>query len=171
MSMMRCDRHGPWDSDNYETCPQCEQDIAYWSTRAEELFKDRHDQDVRIKELESRLATANAELTEQKKLSAAISRDCNNTALERNEYWGELARLRTAMEGKLLSKDLAHNWKDPRMAQLVEAYEKAYNEFAGPREFRHAVNFDTYNRAGLIGVWNAAMLAAQDKEGNDHGNG
>lgn len=29
-------------------------------------------------------------LEEEKKLSASISRDCNNTALERNELWGKL---------------------------------------------------------------------------------
>lgn len=37
MSMMRCDRHGAWDSDNYETCPRCEEYISYLEARVEEL--------------------------------------------------------------------------------------------------------------------------------------
>ena len=28
MSMMRCDHHGAWDSDNWETCPACSEIVS-----------------------------------------------------------------------------------------------------------------------------------------------
>lgn len=56
-----------------------------------------------------------------------------------------------------LSADDAHDWK--KCEQLDRIYRQAYDEFAGPIGYRHAVNFDTYKRAGLIAVWNAAQDA------------
>jgi hypothetical protein len=56
-----------------------------------------------------------------------------------------------------LTADDAHDWK--KCEQLDRIYRQAYDEFAGPPGRRHAVNFDTYNRAGLIAVWNAAQDA------------
>lgn len=39
------------------------------------------------------------------------------------------------------------------MTALVEIYTKAYDDFAGPPQFRHDVNMDNYHRAGLLGVY------------------
>jgi hypothetical protein len=33
------------------------------------------------------------------------------------------------------------------------AYQKAFDAFAGPREFRHNVNYPDYHRAGLLGIF------------------
>jgi hypothetical protein len=37
-------------------------------------------------------------------------------------------------------------------AELAAAYKKAFDENAGPSQYRHASNYDSYHRAGLIGV-------------------
>ena len=41
------------------------------------------------------------------------------------------------------------------MDALVKIYTNAYDDFAGPRQFRHCVNMDNYHRAGLLGVYRA----------------
>ena len=55
-----------------------------------------------------------------------------------------------------MSEDL-----DPRIGigreiadELYEAYQIAFNNFAGPPQFRHSVNYPDYHRAGLLGVYN-----------------
>jgi hypothetical protein len=37
--------------------------------------------------------------------------------------------------------------------KLEEAYQVAYDKFAGPPKFRHSVNYDIYHRAGLLGMY------------------
>lgn len=66
-------------------------------------------------------------------------------------------QLREARE--IISSDAAHHYENCKC--VVDAYQTAYDDFAGPRQFRHSVNHDTYHRAGLIGVWNAARKEKQ----------
>lgn len=72
-----------------------EANIACSKRRCATALRDRD-------EAESRLLEVTAELEEQKKLSSAISRDCNATALERNNVRDQLAaanlRAETAWE-------------------------------------------------------------------------
>ncbi len=52
---------------------------------------------AQLENCETALQSAHAALADEKKLSAAISRDCNATALERNELMGKLAKAEAAL--------------------------------------------------------------------------
>lgn len=39
--------------------------------------------------------------------------------------------------------------------KLETIYNKGFHMFAGPVEFRHATNYDTYRRAALLAVYTA----------------
>lgn len=53
-----------------------------------------------------------------------------------------------------LTADDAHGTKSWPLADI---YTRAFDEFAGPKRFRHGSNDGAYHRAGLIAVWNAAL--------------
>jgi hypothetical protein len=49
---------------------------------------------------------------------------------------------------------------DPRIGdgkiiagRLWEVYQRAFDDFAGPKQYRHSCNYDTYHRAALLAVY------------------
>lgn len=55
----------------------------------------------------------------------------------------------------------AHSWQ--KCGALWNIYQRGFDDFAGPKRFRHSVNYDTYHRAGLIALLNAAAKAHHDR--------
>lgn len=39
------------------------------------------------------------------------------------------------------------------MELLISTYSQAFDDFAGPKQFQHSVNYPDYHRAGLLGVY------------------
>ena len=97
------------------------ENLAYWQQlgekRAAELVELRHDI-ARSVQTNTELL---AELAEEKKLSEAISRDCNATALERNELRAKLAKYENAVmpEEPLIPSELMLLLSDTFMAPAI----------------------------------------------------
>ena len=79
------------------------------------------------KDAEAKLQSANEQLAAEKKLSEAISKDCNETALERNELRGQLARYKAAEAEMPEEPALSESIDDPDGCGDVVARED-YND-------------------------------------------
>ena len=72
-----------------------------------------------------------------------------------------------------LGADDPRNGHGKEVADVLErVYNKAYNDFAGPPQFRHGCNMPTYHRAALLAVYrhlasNAIELTGRGSEAPD----
>lgn len=66
----------------------------------------------------------------------------------------DLVKQEREFELRYMDPHDAHYWQ--KCGALWNVYQKGFDDFAGPKRFRHSVNYDTYHRAGLIALLNAA---------------
>lgn len=61
-----------------------------------------------------------------------------------------------ACNGWVKPGDQEYHWgqQNPVVDNAAQAYREAFDSCAGPSQFRHAVNYDKYHRAGIAGVVN-----------------